>query len=207
MSLDPSLLAHYMRFAVQRDVLCCASFSRHGYGSLETTTYSIIYVGAPEMDPDVNLVDFLAHAIFSVVARRIPLYKISNCVVHFITCKQVCQLPTEVLRSGHVKIQEGTLGSKPAAELLGKLRPPYWFSAHLHYKFASLIQHERDGHSTKFLALDKCLPGRNFLQTLLVTWQVAYSSPELERMIAGKTEFCWKIGFWPFFQLFFLYVS
>ncbi|KAH0650092.1 hypothetical protein KY284_030004 [Solanum tuberosum] len=148
-------------------------------GSLETTTYSIIYVGAPEVDLDVNLVDFLAHTIFSVVARRIPLYKISNRVVHFIMCKQVCQLPTEILRSGHVKIQEGTLGSKPATELLGKLRPPYWFSAHLHYKFASLIQHERDGHSTKFLALDKCLPGRSFLQTLLVTWQVAYSSLNL----------------------------
>ncbi|KAL3363089.1 hypothetical protein AABB24_012408 [Solanum stoloniferum] len=40
-------------------------------GSLETTTYTIIYVGAPEMDPDVNLVDFLAHAIFSIVARWI----------------------------------------------------------------------------------------------------------------------------------------
>ncbi|KAG5594622.1 hypothetical protein H5410_035854, partial [Solanum commersonii] len=64
------------------------------------------------------------------------------------------------------KIQEGTLGSKPAAKLLGKLRPPYWFSANLHYKFASLIQHERDGHSTKFLALDKCLPGRNFLHVI-----------------------------------------
>lgn len=61
------------------------------------------------------------------------------------------------------EIQEGTLGSKPAAQLLEKLKPTYWFSAHLHCKFAALVQHE-EGAVTKFLALDKCLPGRKFLQ-------------------------------------------
>ncbi|PPR85124.1 hypothetical protein GOBAR_AA35571 [Gossypium barbadense] len=61
-------------------------------------------------------------------------------------------------------IQQGTLGSKPAAQLLEKLRPSYWFSAHLHYKFTALVEHEEGGRVTKFLALDKCLPWRKFLQ-------------------------------------------
>ncbi|XP_022731288.1 lariat debranching enzyme isoform X4 [Durio zibethinus] len=62
------------------------------------------------------------------------------------------------------EIQQGTLGSKAAAQLLEKLKPSYWFSAHLHCKFTALVQHEEGGPMTKFLALDKCLPGRKFLQ-------------------------------------------
>uniref|UniRef100_A0A803MRC7 Lariat debranching enzyme C-terminal domain-containing protein n=1 Tax=Chenopodium quinoa TaxID=63459 RepID=A0A803MRC7_CHEQI len=64
------------------------------------------------------------------------------------------------------EIQERTLGSKPAAKLLEKLKPSYWFSAHLHCKFSALVQHGEGGSMTKFLALDKCLPNRKFLQII-----------------------------------------
>ncbi|KHG28090.1 Lariat debranching enzyme -like protein [Gossypium arboreum] len=37
-------------------------------------------------------------------------------------------------------------------------------SAHLHCKFTALVEHEEGAQVTKFLALDKCLPGLKFLQ-------------------------------------------
>ncbi|KAM8711029.1 hypothetical protein ACLKA7_017628 [Drosophila subpalustris] len=90
-------------------------------------------------------------------------------------------------------IGSGQLGSRPLEELLKVVQPTYWFAAHLHCKFAALVQHKRrnsrksdaSGSSdsefeeeekeednearpavTKFLALDKCLPKRRFLQVL-----------------------------------------
>ncbi|KAK6131176.1 hypothetical protein DH2020_035080 [Rehmannia glutinosa] len=68
-------------------------------------------------------------------------------------------------------IQEGTLGNRAAADLMAKLRPSYWFSAHLHCKFSAVVQHGENGPLTKFLALDKCLPGRNFLQVVEIESQ------------------------------------
>ncbi|KAK9878869.1 hypothetical protein WA026_003699 [Henosepilachna vigintioctopunctata] len=62
-------------------------------------------------------------------------------------------------------IETQKLGSKPCEELLSILKPRYWFSSHLHCKFAALVPHENNTF-TRFLALDKCLPKRRFLQVI-----------------------------------------
>lgn len=91
----------------------------------------------------------------------------------------------------------GRLGNPPLMQLLRQLRPSFWFSAHLHVKFAAVVPHADDDSSidigsfgnstsvstsigtincgmrpkatcTRFLALDKVMPGRDFLQVIAV---------------------------------------
>ncbi|KAG2220824.1 hypothetical protein INT45_004485 [Circinella minor] len=77
-------------------------------------------------------------------------------------------------------IRTKSLGSPPNKDLLIKLKPNYWFSAHLHVRYPAVVDHEKsteknilesgNGNATtnvtKFLSLDKCLPRRQFLQVV-----------------------------------------
>ncbi|CEP02701.1 hypothetical protein PBRA_002668 [Plasmodiophora brassicae] len=63
------------------------------------------------------------------------------------------------------EIASNTLGNPETMGLLMKLRPSYWLSAHLHVKFAAVVDHD-DGKMTRFLSLDKCLPHRDFMQVV-----------------------------------------
>lgn len=68
-------------------------------------------------------------------------------------------------RTGQLRqeIETNSLGNPHTMRLLKKLKPRYWFSGHMHVKYAALYEHE-DGSVTRFLALDKCIPRRPFLQ-------------------------------------------
>merc|ERR1719447_73757 len=51
-------------------------------------------------------------------------------------------------------------GSLPAMRILEHLKPKYWFSGHIHRKYAAIFE------DTKFLALDICGPNKKFLQII-----------------------------------------
>lgn len=63
------------------------------------------------------------------------------------------------------EMEEGSLGNPGTAQLLHALQPRYWFAAHMHVKFPALVDHE-GGKRTRFLALDKAMPRREFVQIL-----------------------------------------
>ena len=63
-------------------------------------------------------------------------------------------------------IDNGRLGNPAAMELIHTLKPDFWFAAHMHFKFAAIVPHDDSEEKTKFLALDKIVPGRDFLQVL-----------------------------------------
>lgn len=45
--------------------------------------------------------------------------------------------------------RNGQLGSVAATYVMDRLRPPYWFSAHLHCKYAAVIDHENPGQASR----------------------------------------------------------
>lgn len=95
-------------------------------------------------------------------------------------------------------IQTERLGCKPLNEVLSTLRPKYWFAAHLHVKYATIVRHNSDtfqkdpdeinllednsddeetkkrhktsssNDTTRFLCLDKIIPGRDFFQVISI---------------------------------------
>ncbi|KAL2433269.1 Lariat debranching enzyme [Exophiala dermatitidis] len=56
-----------------------------------------------------------------------------------------------------VDSKNGKLGNPAARQCLDRLRPPYWFSAHLHTRYAAIVEHgQNDGSS-----LPRATPGMN----------------------------------------------
>lgn len=64
------------------------------------------------------------------------------------------------------EINDGRFGNPGTKELLHILKPSYWFAAHMHVKFAAVVPHAGSDAVTRFLALDKALPRRDFVQIL-----------------------------------------
>jgi len=63
------------------------------------------------------------------------------------------------------EIANNSLGSQASEMLLQEVKPKYWFSAHLHCRFAVTLRHNENA-ATEFLALDKCLPRRQYLELI-----------------------------------------
>jgi len=70
-------------------------------------------------------------------------------------------------RTGQLRqeINSNQLGNPHTMELLKILKPKFWFAGHMHVKYSALYEHP-DGSVTRFLALDKCIPRRPFVQLL-----------------------------------------
>ncbi|KAI3652048.1 hypothetical protein MP228_003351 [Amoeboaphelidium protococcarum] len=96
------------------------------------------------------------------------------------------------------EIESCELGSPASQEILRCLKPQYWFAAHMHCRFEVSYPHgeiraELESESeqrlqsskpvTQFLALDKCLPRRQYMEVI----DVENVSPEFEL----KYDICW----------------
>lgn len=76
------------------------------------------------------------------------------------------------------EIARNTLGSQAGEMLLHELKPKHWFSAHLHCRFSATIRHS-EHQITQFLALDKCLPRRKYLEVRFIDSLVYLRPKEL----------------------------
>eukprot|EP00002_Diphylleia_rotans_P031783 TRINITY_DN6621_c0_g1_i4.p1 TRINITY_DN6621_c0_g1~~TRINITY_DN6621_c0_g1_i4.p1 ORF type:complete len:179 (+),score=31.42 TRINITY_DN6621_c0_g1_i4:82-618(+) len=68
--------------------------------------------------------------------------------------------------------------------LLQKLQPQFWFSGHMHVQFDAQVPHG-SGRVTEFLALNKCLDRKPFLETFEIQNQ------EASREISYDPEWLW----------------
>ena len=64
-------------------------------------------------------------------------------------------------------MENGKMGSGPCFDLLTTLRPHNWYAAHMHCRFDAKVPHDNN-EFTRFVALDKCLPNRKFLDSLTI---------------------------------------
>ena len=95
------------------------------------------------------------------------------------------------------EIQRNDLGSPLNEAILRILQPRNWFSAHLHVKFTANVIHDDASSSikddspqlaTKFLALDKCLPKRQYLEIIDVEAEPV-PDQESQGQSTGELEF------------------
>jgi lariat debranching enzyme len=63
------------------------------------------------------------------------------------------------------EMDDQQLGDILFQPVLNHLKPRHWFAAHLHVKFKAAIEWT-DTATSQFLALDKCLPGRKYLEVM-----------------------------------------
>lgn len=93
-------------------------------------------------------------------------------------------------------IQQRQLGSPVSWQLLRQLKPRWWLSAHLHVRYEAVVKHgkrkvtneneleldlsdeekEEEPSETRFLALDKCLPRRRWLEVIEVDADESHES-------------------------------
>ncbi|CAG2177422.1 unnamed protein product, partial [Oppiella nova] len=65
-------------------------------------------------------------------------------------------------------VRENRLGNPLLIPLVTRLKPRHWFAAHLHVKYEAVVKHSAEDPAiqTRFLALDKVVPNRQYLDVI-----------------------------------------